>query len=213
MFIYKYYIGIVTTFPFHEAINLETERVQLRYLETFDEDNLRIFSQYEPELWQYSIQSAAGKNALKQYIDVALADKSAAKSYPFIVFDKKQQEYAGCTRFYDIQNIHATLQLGYTWYGKKFQGTGINLHCKYLMLSFAFDTLQFERVEARADILNARSIAALKKIGFITEGILRNNAVSANGTRRDSMVLSILRAEWIGGLKAGLEGLMGVECR
>ncbi|RTL56712.1 MAG: GNAT family N-acetyltransferase [Sphingobacteriales bacterium] len=197
-------------FPFLEEIVLEDERVQLRSLQADDDGNLRVFSQHEPELWRYSIQSAAGDDLLKQYINKALMDRKTGISYPFIVYDKKWQEYAGCTRFYDIQSAHATMQLGYTWYGKKFQGTGLNLHCKYLLLSFAFETIMFERVEARADALNVRSIAAMKKTGFITEGVLRNNALSANGRRRDSMVLSILRNEWMEGVKQRLQELCKV---
>jgi RimJ/RimL family protein N-acetyltransferase len=195
-------------FPFHETLVLENERVKLRALTQNDVANLRVFSEHEPELWQYSIQSAAGEANLQLYIDKALTDKSAGNAYPFIVYDKIMQEYAGCTRFYDIQSQHACLQLGYTWYGKKFQGTGLNVHCKYLMLSFVFDNLGFERVEARADVLNKRSIAAMKKIGFLEEGILRNNALSANGIRRDSMVLSILKSEWYDAIKKQILHLM-----
>ncbi len=202
---HKYSICMQLVFPFLDEIVLEDERVKLRSLQQNDEVYLRFFSQHEPELWQYSIQSAAGDDLLKQYIDKALMDRKTGISYPFIVYDKKWQEYAGCTRFYDIQSAHATMQLGYTWYGKKFQGTGLNLHCKYLLLSFAFETIMFERVEARSDTLNKRSIAAMKKIGFTTEGVLRNNALSANRRRRDSMVLSILRNEWMEGVKQRLE--------
>jgi RimJ/RimL family protein N-acetyltransferase len=195
-------------FPFHETLVLENERVILRALTQNDVANLRVFSEHEPELWQYSIQSAAGEANLQLYMDKALKDKSEGNAYTFIVYDKIMQEYAGCTRFYDIQSQHACLQLGYTWYGKKFQGTGLNVHCKYLMLSFVFDNLGFERVEARADVLNKRSIAAMKKIGFLEEGILRNNALSANGIRRDSMVLSILKSEWYDAIKKQILHLM-----
>jgi RimJ/RimL family protein N-acetyltransferase len=205
---YKYTICMSKVFPFHEALVLENERVKLRALIQNDVANLRVFSEQEPDLWQYSIQSAAGETNLQSYIDKALKDKSAGNAYPFIVYDKIMQEYAGSTRFYDIQSQHACLQLGYTWYGKKFQGTGLNVHCKYLMLSFVFDNLGFERVEARADVLNKRSIAAMKKIGFVEEGILRNNALSANGIRRDSMVLSILKLEWQNEVKKNLNNLL-----
>jgi len=195
-------------FPFHEALVLENERVKLRALTQGDVANLRVFSEQEPDLWQYSVQSAAGETNLQLYIDKALKDKTEGNAYPFIVYDKIMQEYAGCTRFYDIQLQHACLQLGYTWYGKKFQGTGLNVHCKYLLLSFVFENLGFERVEARADVLNKRSIAAMKKIGFVEEGILRNNALSANGIRRDSMVLSILKLEWQNEVKKSLNNLL-----
>ncbi len=101
-------------------------------------------------------------------------------------------------RFYDINVPFKTLQLGYTWYGKKFQGTGLNKHCKYLLLSFAFETLGMERVEFRADNNNERSIAAMKSIGCKVEGVLRSNMPTReDGIRRDSIVLSILKDEWV----------------
>ncbi|MCW3087799.1 MAG: acetyltransferase, ribosomal protein N-acetylase, partial [Sediminibacterium sp.] len=118
--------------------------------------------------------------------------------------DKRSGEYAGCTRFYDIQLLYKTLQLGYTWYGQKFQGTGLNKHCKYLLLQFAFEEMGMERVEFRADNTNERSIAAMKSIGCIEEGVLRSQMPKAGGGRRDSIVLSILKTEWESGVKEKL---------
>ncbi|NCT93750.1 MAG: GNAT family N-acetyltransferase [Chitinophagaceae bacterium] len=188
-------------FDFSNAYNLENDCVLLRPLAVDDCNNLRYFSQNEPDIWTYSAQKAAGEEALIRYIDVALAARARGEEYPFIVFDKRSNTYAGCTRFYDIQPQHDTLQLGYTWYGKSFQGTGLNRHCKFLLLSFAFDTLGVKRVEFRADLLNKRSIAAMKSIGCVEEGILRSHQVKADGTRRDSIVLSILAQEWADGVR------------
>ena len=80
--------------------------------------------------------------------------------------------------------------------GKVFQRTGLNKAVKSLLLQFTFDTLAFERIEFRTDAENKKSIAALKSIGAKEEGILRSNTFKPDGTRRDSFVLSILRAEW-----------------
>lgn len=110
-------------------------------------------------------------------------------------------QYAGGTRFYDIQCIFKTLQLGYTWYGKIFQGTELNKNCKYLLLEFAFEKWGIERVEFRADNDNERSKAAMKSIGCKVEGILRSNMPKPNGRRRNTIVLSILRNEWFEGVK------------
>jgi RimJ/RimL family protein N-acetyltransferase len=97
------------------------------------------------------------------------------------------------------------MQLGYTWYGKDFQGTGLNKHCKYLLLQFAFETLGMERVEFRADKNNSRSIAAMKSIGCVVEGVLRSQMPKYNTTeRRDSIVLSILKGEWFDHVKEEL---------
>ena len=180
---------------------LENDCVLLRPLQSEDCKNLLLFSLNEPELWKYSLVKVAGEENLKNYISAALAARAAGSEYPFIVFDKRTREFAGSTRFYDIQPYHKTLQLGYTWYGKKFHGTGLNKHCKYLLLSFAFEEVGMERVEFRADNTNARSIAAMKSIGCIPEGVLRSNTLKADGGRRDSIVLSILQNEWMNGVK------------
>src|SRR6478609_374512 len=180
---------------------LEDDCVLLRPLQAGDCNNLLLFSLQEPELWKYSLVKVAGEENLKSYISSALAARKAGVEYPFIVFDKRTQEFAGSTRFYDIQIFHKTLQLGYTWYGKKFHGTGLNKHCKYLLLGFAFDQIGMERVEFRADNTNERSIAAMKSIGCIEEGVLRSNTLKADGGRRNSIVLSILKTEWDNGVK------------
>ena len=123
----------------------------------------------------------------------AKADK---KEYPFIVFDKRINQYVGSTRFYDIQLNNFSMQLGYTWYSKIAQGTGLNANCKFLLLQFAFEKTNMERVEFRADNNNLRSVAAMKGIGCTVEGVLRQNVIKPDGGRRDSIVLSILKEEW-----------------
>ena len=183
---------------------LEDNCVLLRPLMVEDCDNLLLFSLNEPDLWQYSLVKVAGEENLKSYINEAIHDRGAGKAYAFIVFDKRGQQYAGSTRFYDIQVSQRTLQLGYTWYGKKFQGTGLNKHCKFLLLQFAFEQLGMERVEFRADYNNKKSIAAMKSIGCVEEGVLRSNTLKSDGGRRDSIVLSILKSEWEGGVKERL---------
>ncbi|MEJ7685161.1 MAG: GNAT family protein [Segetibacter sp.] len=179
----------------HEYI-LENEKVLLRPLLVSDFENLVRFSAEQPELWKYSLITAAGADNLQNYLQIAENGRREKKEYPFIVFDKKTNQYAGSTRFYDIQPDFQTLQLGYTWYGKEFQGTGLNKNCKYLLLEFAFEKWKMERVEFRADNENVRSIAAMKSIGCKVDGILRSNMPKREGGRRDSIVLSILKDEW-----------------
>jgi N-acetyltransferase len=175
---------------------LENDTVLLRPLRTSDFENLIEFSANEPELWRFSLITAAGKENLIEYIKIATEARRLHKEYPFIVFDKTKNRYAGSTRFYDIQPNYQTLQLGYTWYGRDFQGTGLNKNCKYLLLQFAFETWNMERVEFRADNNNVRSIAAMKSIGCKVDGVLRSNMPKPDGGRRDSIVLSILKNEW-----------------
>ena len=189
---------------FTQQTILEDETALLRPLQITDVEHLKPFSLTEPDLWKYSMVQAIGEEGLKDYIAAAILGREEQREYPFIVFDKRTGSYAGCTRFYDIQPANCSLQLGYTWYGKGFQGTGLNKHCKFLLLEFAFEHLDMERVEFRADNDNKRSIAAMKSLGCTVEGILRSNGVRKDGSRRDSIVLSILKEEWENEVKENL---------
>jgi len=197
-------MSITPNFP--QNIILEDDHVLLRPLEESDIENLLEISINEPETWEYSLVRANGKENLENYIQLALKAKENKTEIPFIVFDKKSGKYAGSTRFYDINLSFKTLQLGYTWYGKDFRGTGLNKHCKFLLLQFAFENLGMERVEFRADNNNQRSIAAMKSIGCKVEGVLRNHMPTFDSeARRDSIILSILHNEWFSEVKDNLK--------
>lgn len=192
-------------FNFDQNLILEDDRVLLRPLQHSDVNHLTYLSENEPELWKYSlVQAGGGREQLENYIRIALQARHDKTEFPFIVYDKQSGRYVGSTRFYDMNFAFGTLQLGYTWYRKDAQGTGLNKHCKFLLLRFAFEELGMERVEFRADSNNQRSIAAMKSIGCKVEGILRSNSPTASGGRRDSIILSILKDEWFGGVKAAL---------
>ncbi|MHC0440788.1 GNAT family N-acetyltransferase [Flavobacterium sp. 3-210] len=195
----------ISNFNFTDTIVLEDDFVLLRPLQESDVENLLDISINEPETWKYSLVGAEGKENLMNYIQLAIKARENEKEFPFIVFDKKSKKYAGSTRFYDINLEFKTLQLGYTWYGSEFRGTGLNKHCKFLLFQFAFETLGLERVEFRADNNNKRSIAAMKSIGCKVEGVLRSNMPTRDSNlRRDSIVLSILKNEWFDEVKENL---------
>lgn len=190
------------TFP--QNIVLENERAVLRPLQKGDIEFLLPYAINEPDTWKYSLTSPAGETGMKEYIRKAIEQREQKKEYAFIVFDKSINAYAGSTRFYDIQLNNLTTQLGYTWYGKKFRRSGLNRHCKLLMLTYAFEIWGIERVEFRADARNEESIKAMKSIGCTVEGILRSNTVIDSGGRRSSIVLSILKDEWFDHVKENL---------
>jgi RimJ/RimL family protein N-acetyltransferase len=190
---------------FKEDYTLQDDRVLLRPLTLEDYDLLVPYALTEPDTWKYSAVELVGETGMREYINEAIQQRDKETSYPFLVYDKITKQYIGCTRLYDIQLKHKTAQLGYTWYAKTSRGTGINKHCKFLLLQFAFEKLNFERVEFRADLRNELSIAAMKSIGCTVEGVLRKSLVLSNGDRRDSIVLSILKSEWESGIKTSLE--------
>lgn len=191
-------------FDFNQDYILEDEMVLLRPMNLNDLNSLVTFSVKEPTLWKYSLMQPNTPQVMKVYIESAMKGRAQEKEYAFVVWDKRKNEYAGSTRFYDVQLDNKTTQLGYTWYGEAFQGTGLNAHCKYLLLSFAFEKMNLERVEFRADSDNEGSIRAMKNIGCTVEGILRNNLPKPTGGRRSSIVLSILKDDWFTSIKGQL---------
>lgn len=191
-------------FDFSQDLILQNDHTQLRPLTHDDFTSFLPYSLNEPNLWTYSLRSAAGEENLKHYLSDAMVLREEKKGYPFLVFDKKTNQVAGSTRFYAMDFFHQSLSIGYTWYGKRFQRTGLNRHCKFLLLSYAFDSLKMERVEFRADANNRRSIEAMKAIGCTLEGTLRNNCTMKTG-RRDSVVLSIIKSEWEASKKKELQ--------
>lgn len=183
-------------FDYKTGYILEDKDVLLRPLKSDDFKHLLNFSINEPDIWEFNIGGANGEENLLKYIDNAFHQRQCEKQYPFVIFDKRTNEYIGSTRFYNINLEMKNIEIGYTWYGKKYQGTGINKNCKYLMFDFAFDKLEIERIGLAANSKNLRSINAMKGVGCTEEGILRSCSFDQNGNRIDAIVLSILKNEW-----------------
>ena len=192
-------------FNFKEDYILENDVVRLQPLQATDYEKLVEFSINEPELWSFNANGPDNPENLKKYIDKALSQKDKQLEYPFVVFDKTKNKIAGSTRFYNINLDAKHLEIGFTWYGKEFQGTSLNKNCKFLLLEFAFEKMQLERVGFRANNLNIRSINAMKSIGCIQEGIMRNFSTDAKGERIDAIVLSIIINEWFSTIKENLK--------
>ena len=198
-------MSINSQFDFTKDYVLEDERVILRPITIPDTEQLVQYVTNEPELWQYSLVAIQKPADLNGYIETAIQSRNEKNAYPFIVFDKITNTYVGSTRFYDIQLGFETTQLGYTWYSKKVWSTGLNQHCKFLLLQFAFEKMNFKRVEFRADNNNKRSIAAMQKMGCTVEGVLRSHLPKPDGSRRDSIILSITKEEWDSSVKKILQ--------
>ncbi|MDO5640655.1 MAG: GNAT family protein [Neisseria sp.] len=149
-----------------------------------------------PNTWQYTPNTALGAENMHSYIQKALVKRAAGSHLPFVVQLKASGEIVGSTRFYDINEHHKTVSIGYSWLHTKMRGKGINRRAKFLMLQHAFENWDMCRVNFTADVNNTTSISALLNIGCTLEGVLRSDIVLANGRRRNTAVLSILRHEW-----------------
>lgn len=190
---------------FEKDYVLENDKIILRPMVESDFDLLLEFSTNEPDIWKFNGNEPNNAENLKRYIDKALYNRKIEMDYPFIVMHKKEKKVIGSTRLYSINQLNKTTELGFTWYGKKYHGTYVNKNCKYLLLKFAFEQLNMERVGFRANSLNIPSISAMKSIGCVEEGVLRNFSIDANGNNINATVLSIIRNEWFETVKQNLK--------
>jgi RimJ/RimL family protein N-acetyltransferase len=150
----------------------------------------------QKKLVQYSPSDIETLESLKDYVQIALNQKNDGTSIPFIIFDKRKQCYAGSTRYMSINLRNKVLEIGATWIGKEFQGTGLNTQIKFLMLNYAFDDMDFEKVEFRIDERNIASRKAVEKLGCILEGVLRENVYLLDDFKRNTCCYGLLKSEW-----------------
>lgn len=190
------YKFLLLHFNFDETIILENERVLLRPLELIDVKNLLEVATSDRELIRFSPSYIHTPAYLKEYVHQALELRIQHKRYPFCIFDKKKNAFAGSTSFLDIVEKDERLEIGATWLGKEFQMSGLNRNCKFLLLSYAFEKILFKRVQFLTDERNAASRQAIEKIGGQFEGLLRSHTLMKDGFRRNTVVYSILSSEW-----------------
>ncbi|WP_318241402.1 GNAT family N-acetyltransferase [Cellulomonas avistercoris] len=132
-----------------------------------------------------------GVAALRDVVGTAL---STPGRYAFAVL--ADGEVVGSTSFYDVDLTMGRLEIGHTYYDPRVWGTHVNPACKLLLMSHAYGTWDVARVAYRVEARNARSIAAVTKLGARPEGRLRGHRVAADGTRQDSLYFSVLADEW-----------------
>lgn len=128
----------------------------------------------------------------------------------FAVIDNATQKIIGSTRYCNADAINKRIEIGYTWYAKSFQRTGINTECKYLLLTHAFETLNVIAVEFRTHWHNQASRTAIARLGAKQDGVLRNHQKSAEGVYRDTVVFSIIDLEW-SAVKTNLQFKMAAQ--
>ena len=178
-----------------QPVELSGEHVVLEPLRAEHVDDLCAVA-FEPELWQWTVSAVRERADLAAYVEDALRQQQAGQSLPFIVRDAATRAAIGSTRFGNIDVANRRAEIGWTWVGAPWRRTAANTEAKYLLLTHAFETWRCLRVEFKTDVLNARSRAALQRIGAVEEGVLRSHMVTASGRIRDTVYFSILEAEW-----------------
>ncbi|WP_207511398.1 GNAT family N-acetyltransferase [Longitalea luteola] len=180
-------------FPDH--FTLETPRVLLRLMTQQDFDLLLPLTK-DQSIWKYFTNDLSKEQELSNWMQKLLAERAQEVRMPFVVIDKHSNEICGCTSYLNISFYDKRLEIGSTWLGTSFMGTGVNREAKFALLSFAFEVMKMERVEIKTDNLNERAKAALLKVGMKPEGVLRSHMLMHDNRRRDSIYFSILKSEW-----------------
>lgn len=186
-----------------DKIELEGEKVKLIPLENSHKDEI-LKAASDGKLWELWFTSVPSSKSIDNYIAHAVKQRQKGIEYPFVVIDKKSGELIGSTRYYNIQPEHRRLEIGYTWYAKNHQRTGVNTESKLLLLQYAFEDLNCIAVQFMTNWHNLRSREAIKRLGAKQDGILRNHRLNADGSYRDTVVFSITDQEWYG-VKKSLE--------
>lgn len=157
----------------------------------------------DERVWAYITLDGRTPEAMRGYVAGLLRDHANGRALPFAVLDRATGQVVGSTRLKNLARAHRSALVG-SWYSPAVWGRGVNTEAKLLLLRHAFETLRCIRVEFQTDTRNARSRAALARLGATEEGVLRANQVVRGGVRRDSAVFSVLDHEWPG-VQAGLE--------
>jgi RimJ/RimL family protein N-acetyltransferase len=161
----------------------------------------------EPTLWTWFTTRLNERDALEAYVSEALAAQRAGSALPFVTVLQATGDLIGSTRFMNISARDGRLEIGATWLAPRHQRTAANTEAKYLMLCHAFDALGATRVELKTHALNAKSRAAIERIGARFEGIHRKHMLQPDGSRRDTAWYSVVDDEWPA-VKAHLESLL-----
>lgn len=162
----------------------------------------------EADLWRYMTFSVRTPEDLRRWVTMRLAARDAGTALPFLQRDARTGEAYGSTSLFDISREHRTLEIGHTWLGASHRRTPANTEAKLLLLTHAFETLGAVRVQLKTDRRNERSQRAIERLGAVREGVLRNHFTLPDGYVRDTVMYSLVPAEWPA-VKARLEGMLG----
>jgi RimJ/RimL family protein N-acetyltransferase len=187
---------------------LQGKHVRLEPLELHHAEGLAAAAAADPSLYQWS-PVPQGETEARKYVDTALTWKDAGTAVPFVILRVDDDTVVGSTRFWNLErwswpqsnashgrSAPDVCEIGYTWLTRSAVRTAANTEAKILMLTFAFEAWRVLRVCFHTDSRNARSRAALERIGGQFEGILRAHRMAADYIARDSVRYSILAAEW-----------------
>lgn len=177
-----------------QASHLTGEHVLLEPLHMAHAEGLRT-ALHDGELWRCWYTNVPKPEEAEAYVAAALEMQEQGRALPFAVRAAKG-ELVGSTRYYALDPAVPRLSIGYTWYAKHAQRTGINTEAKMLLLGHAFETLGCIAVTFETSWFNGASRTAIARLGARQDGVLRSHMRHRDGTVRDTVVFSILDSEW-----------------
>ena len=180
--------------PLDSKIILENSRVLLLPFESERKSELKRII-FDHDIWHYMGMKIETESDFEYYVHETLESKKQGACYPFIIVDKQTNEVAGSTRFGNINQKSEKCEIGWTWYGTQFQGTGLNKAAKYELLNFGFETLGFRRIQLSTDLENIPSQKAIEKLGAQREGVFRNKYIDSDGISKNDVYFSIIKEE------------------
>jgi RimJ/RimL family protein N-acetyltransferase len=175
---------------------LENDMVQLAPLSEQHFETL-IALAADRAIWTHLPADRSQAAAMRTDLQAALLKRMSGEQYPFTVIDKRNGRIIGSTRLMHLFPEHKKLEIGATWYIPAYWGSGYNMACKFLLLQYCFEQLGTIRVQLVAKEENLRSRAAIRKLGAVEEGILRNERIQDHGQGpRNTVMYSIIDSEW-----------------
>ena len=180
---------------FVEPIVLTGTHAVLEPLERSHVDAIRRAAA-DGELWRLWYTSVPAPEKTDEWMDIALDMRERLGAMPFAVRDRNRGDIVGSTRYFNVDPPNRRLEIGHTWYAKRAQRTAINTECKLLLLTHAFETIGCIAIEFRTHWFNQASRAAIARLGAKQDGVLRNHHLLPGGTKRDTVVFSIIDGEW-----------------
>ncbi|HEX4850999.1 MAG TPA: GNAT family N-acetyltransferase, partial [Puia sp.] len=150
----------------------------------------------DKKIWQFYVFDGSEPGKFEKVLESALEEKVNKNQYPFTIILRSSGKVVGSTRLMNIQPEHRKIEIGFTWFHPDYWGSAVNIESKLLLLTYCFEKLTAVRVQFRTDENNIRSRKAIEKIGGKFEGVIRNDMLRENGTRRNSAYYSIIEDEW-----------------
>jgi RimJ/RimL family protein N-acetyltransferase len=176
-------------------ITIEGYGIRLEPLASEHRDGLAAAAT-DGRLWELWYTSVPAPDDVPAYIAAALEGQRLGHMLPWAVRELSTDTIVGSTRYHDTIPAADRVEIGYTWYAKSWQRTHVNTVCKLLLFGHAFDTLGCKVVGLRTDNFNLASQRAIDALGAKKDGVIRHHWPRRDGTVRDSVMYSIVAAEW-----------------